>query len=216
MPVELVVFDVDGTLTRHSSIWWRLHEHFKTTEEGQKFYNQYFAGEISYQEWADLDAGLWTGKPLSEVIRVVEETKLVEGARETVQALKENGIHTAILSGGLDVMANSIAERVGIDYVLTNRLLHENGILTGAVDILVGWGEKINEVEQITAHFNIPLESTAFVGDGRNDLSVFSVVGLSIAFMPEDQEVAAGAMVQIKEPDLRFILPYVISGLRRT
>jgi phosphoserine phosphatase len=208
--IQLVVFDVDGTLTKHSSVWWRLHEHFGTTDEGRKYYNQYFGGEITYEEWADLDAALWKGESLEEVMKVVRSTHLACGARETIRTLKERNLKTAILSGGLDLMANDIGQRVGIDYVLTNKLHHRNGRLTGAVDNLVAWGEKYKVIPNINAHFGIPPENTAFVGDGRNDMSVFKVVGLSIAYNPEDTEVANSADVVIRKNDLRAILPYII------
>ena len=210
MVVKLVVFDVDGTLTSHSSIWWRLHEHFNTEKEGKDFYNQYFSGQISYNEWADFDAGLWKGQSLDEVVKLVEATELVPGAAETVSSLKEHGLHVAILSGGLDVLAENIARRLGIEYVLTNRLIHKNGLLTGEVEVRVGWGEKVQELKQICNHYKVPLSETAFVGDGRNDISAFGVVGLSIAFRPEDEEVANSAMLTIKENDLKSILPHVI------
>lgn len=210
MVVKLVVFDVDGTLTLHTSIWWRLHEHFNTEKEGKLFYDQYFSGQISYNEWADLDAGLWKGRSLEEVRKLVEATELVPGAAETVTRLKEHGLYVAILSGGLDILAENIAIRLGIEYVLANRLLHRNGVLTGEVEVYVGWGEKVQELKQICNHFNVPLSETAFVGDGRNDISVFGVVGLSIAFNPEDEQVAESAMLTIKENDLRSILPHVI------
>jgi phosphoserine phosphatase len=209
--IQLVVFDVDGTLTKHSSVWWRLHEAFGTTVEGRKYFDQYFANEIDYNEWAALDAGLWTGQSVEKVMELVSATKLVRGAKETIDALRNNGIHTAILSGGLDLMANDIARRVGIEYVLTNKLLHQNGKLTGDVDVLVGWGEKVEEIKNITDHFGIPLDCTAFVGDGKNDVSVFSVVGLSIAFNPEHQEVADAALITVREDDLRSILPHILA-----
>jgi len=202
---------VDGTLTKHSSVWWRLHEHFGTTVEGKLYYNQYFAGEINYDQWADLDASLWKGKTLEEVMKVVHATKLAPGAKETIQALQKHNLKTAILSGGLDIMADDIGRRVGIDYVLTNRLYHHNGVLTGEVENLVAWGEKSEVISQINNHFDIPLEETAFVGDGRNDMSVFKIVGFSIAYNPEDQEVANAADVVIKKDDLRAILPHLIS-----
>jgi phosphoserine phosphatase len=211
LDIRLVVFDVDGTLTKHSSVWWRLHEHFDTTVKGKLYYDQYFAGEISYEEWADLDAGLWKGRTLEEVMEVVKATQLTPGSIETIQTLKDYGLRTAILSGGLDIMANDIGRRVGIDYVLTNTLHHQDGILTGKVDNLVAWGGKTKALHLINKHFEIPLEKTAFVGDGRNDMSVFKVVGLSIAYNPEDQEVADAANVVILEDDLRVILPHVIS-----
>lgn len=211
MDIQLVVFDVDGTLTKHSSVWWRLHQHFGTTVEGRLYYDQYFAGAIDYGTWADLDAGLWKGKTLDEVMTVVEATQLTLGAEEAIKTLKEHDLKTAILSGGLDVMANDIGRRVGIDYVLTNILRHEDGILTGEVENLVAWGGKADVVQQINKHFEIPLEKTAFVGDGRNDMSVFKVVGLSIAYNPEDQDVADAANVVVHDDDLRAIVPHVIS-----
>ncbi|MFX0107534.1 MAG: HAD family hydrolase [Candidatus Hodarchaeota archaeon] len=210
MAVKLVVFDVDGTLTCHSSIWWRLHEHFGTEVEGKLYYDQYFAGEISYKEWAGYDAGLWKGQSIAEVEELVRTTKLVPGAVETISKLLNAGIRVAILSGGLDVLAEDVARRIGIDYVLTNRLLHKNGILTGEVEVNVGWGDKVQEIRQICDRFGISLKETAFIGDGRNDLVVFDVVGLSIAFRPEDEEVAEAAMVTIRENDLTLILNHIL------
>ena len=215
MDIKLVVFDVDGTLTQHSSIWWRLHELFGTTKEGRLYFDQYFAGEINYEQWADYDAALWTGEPVSKVMEAVEATKLVPGVKETISTLSEHGIKTAILSGGLDIMADDIARRAGIEYVLTNNLGIKDGVLTGTVENIIGWAEKAKFIHTILEHFGVKLEETAFVGDGRNDMSVLSIVGLSIAFNPEDQEVADTAQVVIRENDLRAILPHVISGFQR-
>ena len=215
MKIELVVFDVDGTLTQHSSVWWRLHELFGTTKEGRVYFDQYFAGEISYQQWADYDVALWRGQPVSRVLKVVQDTRLVEGAKEAIESLREHGIHTAILSGGLDIMAEDIARRVGIEFVLTNKLVHKNGYLTGTVENVIGWAEKASHIQQVLDHFGAKREQTAFVGDGRNDMSVFGVVGLSIAFNPVDQEVADAATVAVRESDLRAILPHIISGYQR-
>ncbi len=210
MDIRLVVFDVDGTLTQHSSIWWRLHELFNTTKEGRIYFDQYFAGDIDYKQWSDLDAALWTGQPISVVIDAVNNTKLVPGAKEAIDSLNKHGVKTAILSGGLDVMAESIAKRVGIDFVLTNRLLHKDGKLLGVVENVVGWADKDQHIHTILEHFNVSLQNTAFVGDGRNDLSVFKIVGLSIAFNPKEDEVAKSADVVIRENDLRAIIPYII------
>jgi len=215
LKIKLVVFDVDGTLTQHTSVWWRLHELFGTTKEGRIYFDQYFAGEISYQQWADYDAALWKGQPVEPVMDVVRNTRLVDGAAEAVHILREYNIKTAILSGGLDVMANDIARRVGIDFVLTNKLIHKNGYLTGTVENVIGWAEKAKYIHQIFEHFSVSPQETAFVGDGRNDMSVFSVVGLSIAFNPTDTDVADAANVVIKENDLRAILPHIISEYQR-
>jgi phosphoserine phosphatase len=213
--IKLVVFDVDGTLTQHSSVWWRLHELFGTTNEGRIYFDQYFAGEIDYEQWADYDAALWKGQPVDRVMEVVRNTQIVDGAVEAISTLREYKIKTAILSGGLDIMADDIAHRVGIEYVLTNKLIHRNGYLTGTVENVIGWAEKAKCIHQIFDHFKVAPEESAFIGDGRNDISVFSVVGLSIAFNPSDQDVAKAAEVVVSENDLRAILPYIIPEYRQ-
>ena len=215
MDIRLVVFDVDGTLTQHSSVWWRLHELFGTTKEGRLYFDQYFAGEINYGQWADYDAALWTGKSVARVMEIVSATKLVHGVSLEAGSAAGSGATTAILSGGLDIMADDIAQRAGIEYVLTNNLGHKNGVLTGTVENIVGWADKAKHIHTILEHFGMTLEETAFVGDGRNDMSVLSVVGLSIAFNPEDQEVADTAQVVIRENDLRAILPHILSGIEK-
>ncbi|MHA1851858.1 MAG: HAD family hydrolase, partial [Candidatus Thorarchaeota archaeon] len=182
---------------------------------GRLYFDQYFAGEINYEQWADYDAALWTGEPVSKVMEIVSATKLVPGVRETVTTLSNHGIKTAILSGGLDIMADDIARRAGIEYVLTNKLGIRDGVLTGTVENIIGWAEKADHIHTILNHFGATLEETAFVGDGRNDISVLSAVGLSIAFNPEDEEVADSAQVVIRENDLRAILPRVILGYQR-
>lgn len=209
--IKLVVFDVDGTLTQHTSVWWRLHELFGTTEQGRRYFDQYFAGEIDYAQWADLDAALWKNQPLEPVLEAVRNTQLVPGASEAIQAIRAHGIRTAILSGGLDIMADDVAKRLGIEFVLTNKLQHENAFLTGKVENVVGWAEKSEHMQTVLDYFGVTFEQTAYVGDGRNDMSVFPVVRLSIAFNPKDQDVADSACVVIRENDLRAILPYIIS-----
>jgi phosphoserine phosphatase len=82
--------------------------------------------------------------------------------------------------------------------------------LTGGVEVKVGWGEKIHEIREILDHFGVSLSETAYVGDGKNDMTIFSHVGLSIAFRPESEEVAEAAMITIKGNDLRHILEHIV------
>ena len=72
---RLVVFDLDGTLTRERSIWEyiniRLGKWYGFAEEYQK---QFLAGQISYDEFCEGDAQVWKGmreKELLEIVKVV-------------------------------------------------------------------------------------------------------------------------------------------------
>jgi phosphoserine phosphatase len=143
-------------------------------------------------------------------MEVVRTTQLRPGAKETISTLVESGIHVAVLSSGLDVLANDIGQRLGIDLVITNRLCHSDGLLTGKVEIRVGWHEKADELKNICNHFGIPLSETAFVGDGRNDISALKIAGLSIAYKPRYDEVSEAAMVTMYGDDLRMILSHIL------
>jgi phosphoserine phosphatase len=68
--IRLVIFDLDGTITRSPNVWRHLHEELGTWNSGRIFAQQYLNGEISYREWAQLDCSLWKGTRLEELLRI--------------------------------------------------------------------------------------------------------------------------------------------------
>jgi hypothetical protein len=97
--VELVCFDMDGVLTTGVSSWVRVHEHFGVSNEAalQLFVN----GEIDDLEFIRRDVALWMRNgPVAyrDIERVLAEPPLMPGAIETVEALHDAGVATAIVS----------------------------------------------------------------------------------------------------------------------
>ena len=67
---KLVVFDIDGTITRHISSWRYIHEKLGLWDVlAQKYREQFIAGRISYRKFCELDAAEWRG---------MKEKKLVD------------------------------------------------------------------------------------------------------------------------------------------
>jgi phosphoserine phosphatase len=100
-----------------------------------------------------------------------------------MSTLKRLGYKTAILSGGFTYFGRALQRRFGFDYVFSNELEIENGMLTGQLAAEIVDGQKKAELlAQIAAHEGFSLEQTIAVGDGANDLPMLSIAGLGIAF----------------------------------
>ena len=132
-PIELVVFDMDGVLIDNGSSWVLVHRHFGVQNEGGL--TRYLAGQIDDHEFVRTDVALWTKKgPVHTTMldKILSRPDFMLGARETVKALHDHGMVTAIVSGGLDYMANRVAHALGIDDVYANGLhVDARGNITG-------------------------------------------------------------------------------------
>ena len=57
MRYKLIVFDIDGTITRHISSWRYIHEKLGLWDDRAFHYQEDFlAGKISYRRFCELDA----------------------------------------------------------------------------------------------------------------------------------------------------------------
>ena len=81
------------------------------------------------------DIKLWKAKkdPIhrDELFRAYSGSKLMDGARELVSWLKDNGCFVAIVSAGVDLFVGSIASMLGADdWVANGFIFDEDGYLT--------------------------------------------------------------------------------------
>src|SRR3546814_12579351 len=59
-------------------------------------------GELDFYEAIRERVGLLKGQPASLLDRVAEKIKLMSGAAELVDTLKQHGVYCALVSGGVD------------------------------------------------------------------------------------------------------------------
>ena len=99
--------------------------------------------------------------------------------RELVRAHQRRG-HTVVLSSSaLSMQAEPVARYLGIDHVVCNRLVvDEGGILTGELQRPVIWGTtKATSVQRFAAEHQVDLRSSYFYADGDEDLALMHLVG---------------------------------------
>jgi phosphoserine phosphatase len=207
-PFQLVIFDLDGTLTRERSIWEYIHirlgKWYGFAEEYQK---QFLAGKISYEEFCERDAQVWKGMRVEELLEIVKMVPFHRGADELITHLKQKGLKLSVVSSGLSILSDWVHQKYGFDYSVSNDLLHENGVLTGKVKIQVYYDKKAEWVKRILQRFNVRPEEVIAIGDSVGDIDMFQMVGFSIAFNSSCSDLEKMANVCIPGQNLADIIP---------
>lgn len=209
--LKIVIFDMDGVLVQSSSSWRYIHQHFGVNNDISL--SAYLKQEINDQEFVKRDVALWLDKrnPLhiSVIKEILSKVKIMTGAKEVIKTLKNKGIKTAIISGGIDILANRIAKELKIDYILANGLeVDENDFLTGGGLIRVSILNKGKVLKNLLEKLGISFENCIVVGDSFIDVSMFEMCQ-GIAFNSRDESVKEKACVVVDGNDLRNILPYL-------
>jgi phosphoserine phosphatase len=210
--VELVMFDMDGVLTDIVSSWKYIHDYFNTSNE--RSVNDYLKGNIDDMEFIRRDASLWkeNGKSIKKdkLVEILSDVPLMKGAEKCINYLSENNIKTAIVSAGLDILADRVAKELGIDYVLANGIRTDTeGYLNGKGILGVKLMYKDKAVKSFAKKNKIPLERIVSVGNSCFDIPMFEITGLSIAFNPGDECTKKAADISVESKDLSEIILFI-------
>ena len=136
---------------------------------------------------------------------LAERIRPVEGASTLVATLRSKGCRTVLVTGGFHHFADPVANQLGFEHVVGNRLSVAGGVLTGALAgpisdastklaTLVEERAKLGEGARVLA-----------TGDGANDIPMIEAADYGIAYRakPKARDAANGRIVSA---DLRAIL----------
>jgi len=131
----------------------------------------------------------------------------MKGAEVTIKKLKQKKIKTAIVSAGLDILADKVGRKLDIDYVYSNGIkIDKEGFITSEGIIGVKLMYKDETIKKISREQNISFENIASVGNSCFDIPMFDISGLGIAFNPSDDCVKKYADYVVVEKDLTNIV----------
>ena len=130
MPIELVIFDVDGVLKEVVDPYSLLHRHFGTLQAGKRHFQAFVAGDITYHEFAQLDAWAWHGRTVAETKAILRSTPYVPGAFEAASGLKARNIPFVLLSSGFDINVEDVAADLQAEAWHCNILHRDRGRLS--------------------------------------------------------------------------------------
>lgn len=170
-------------------------------------------GEIGFRPALTERVALLGGLEEDFLVAACERIRLMPGAAALIATCRATGIHTALVSGGFDVFASWVADRLGFDEHHANVLVLRDGIVTGQLrEPLIGRQGKKSKLVEISGRLGIGPDAAMAVGDGANDLDMIAAAGLGIAFRAKPA-VAAAADVRIDHGDLTALL--YMQGIRQ-
>jgi len=201
----LVIFDVEGVLfdAEYLPI---LAEKVNKEKEIWEITKKGIQGDINWEEGLKTRINLLKGLDITICQEVANSLPIMTGAKETCRALKAAGWKLMAISGGFTIMTNRLKKELDLDYIYSNELLFKNGKLDG-VKINVD-SDKAKSARIKIKEWGEKKENIVVAVDGANDVKLFDICGLGIAYRAQDL-VKDLATVTLDEKNLTKIIDII-------
>ncbi len=203
---KLLVADMDSTMIGQECID-ELAERVGLKSRVAAITERAMRGEIAFEPALRERVSLLAGLAVGIVDEVIDERiRLTPGGPTLVRTMRASGAHTCLVSGGFTLFTERIAREIGFEENRANRLLVENGRLTGGVaEPVLGAEAKLAALRELAGQLDLPAAATLAVGDGANDLAMLQWAGLGVAYRAKPV-VAARMHARIDHGDLTALL----------
>ena len=198
----LAIFDVEGVLydaeflpllaekvNKENKIW-------EITKKG-------IEGKIDWVEGLKERVNLLNGIDYDICVQVANSLPIMTGAKEACRALKDAGWKLMAVSGGFTIITDRLKKELCLDAVYSNELVFHDGKLDGVIVSVDADKAKAAMIK--IREWDEKKENITAVVDGANDVKLFDISGLGIAFRAQDL-VKDLATVTLDEKDLSKIV----------
>jgi HAD superfamily hydrolase (TIGR01490 family) len=196
-------FDVDGTLTRTTIldplIWYqRAHLprwQFRLWLTGLLLHGPYYlwvdrrsrsrVNVLIYRRYAGVpleQLGRWHREHFAATLR----RRLFPGALECIRDHQRQGHRVVLVTGGLDLVLQPLAEFVGAEHLIAMQLCQKDGLCTGELGLPpIADQQKAVLVREYAKTHDIDLGRSFAYGDSYGDLPLLECVGQPAAVRPD-------------------------------
>lgn len=201
----LAIFDVEGVLfdAEYLPI---LAEKVNKEKEIWDITRKGIQGLINWEDGLRTRVNALKGLDYETCKQVADALPIMTGAKETCRVLKAAGWKLLAVSGGFTVMTDRLKEELNLDYVLSNELVFKDGKLDG-VKIHVT-SDKAKSARIKIEEWKEKKENIVVTVDGANDITLFDICGLGVAFRAQDV-VKEKADVTIEEKNLTNLIDVI-------
>ena len=201
----LVIFDVEGVLY-DAEYLPLLAEKMNKEKEVWEITKKGIQGKIDWEEGLRQRVELLKGLDYKTCKDVADSMPIMTGANELCSALKNAGWKLMAVSGGFTIITDRLKTELGIDHIFTNELVFNNEKLDDVV-VNVNADKSKSAISKIT-EWDEKKENITVVVDGANDVKLFDISDLGIAFRAQDL-VKDLATVTLDDKDLTKIIPII-------
>lgn len=202
----LVIFDVEGVLYDEEYLPI-LAERVHKEEEIWQITKQGIQGQIDWEEGLRSRIDALKGMDKSTCQSIAESLPIMTGAKEACKVLKHAGWRTMAVSGGFTIMMGRLQRELGLDHVMSNELVFDENDKLSGVKVNVN-ADKARSAMIKIAEWKEQKEDIVCVVDGANDIKLFEICGLGIAYRAQDV-VKDKANAILERKDLSGILDII-------
>lgn len=147
-------------------------------------------GEIDFAESLRQRLQILKGTKIDIFQKVLSAVKPSAGAAEALRILKRHGTHCVLVSGGFDLFTSAVAATLGFHEHFGNRVIFEQGRLTGDVlSPILDKEAKKQKLMTICRARHIDPHLTLAVGDGSNDIPMLQTAGTGVGYFAKPKVV---------------------------
>jgi len=203
----LAIFDVEGVLY-DAEYLPVLAEKINREKEIWEITKQGIQGKINWEDGLRKRVNLLKGLDIETCKEVADSLPMMTGAKVACQTLKSAGWKIMAVSGGFTIMTDRLKKELELDHIFSNELLFKDGKLDG-VAINVDSDKSKSSMIKIE-EWNEKRDEIVAIVDGANDIKLFDICGLGIAYRAQDI-VKDLATKTLEEKDLSKIIPIINS-----
>lgn len=198
----LAIFDVEGVLL-DAEYLPILAEKINKQDEIWEITRKGIKGVINWEEGLRTRINTLRGISYETCKEVADSLPIMTGAKEACSALKAAGWKLLAVSGGFTIMTDRLKKELGLDHVFSNDLIFNDGKLEG-VKIHVDSDKSKSALIKVN-EWKEKKKDIVVVVDGANDIKLFDICGLGVAFRAQDV-VKDLATVTLEEKDLSLLI----------
>jgi phosphoserine phosphatase len=202
MPVRLVAFDLDGTITRGATICEGLAARLGRFARMQDIERMTARSDIHAARYEMLE--WYRPRPITVPCDDLPGVALAPGAIEAFAALAARGVYTAIVSITWTFAVEAFAHRLGADAWIGTGVTEAGGI-----DHF--WPEDKPEwLRKHASGLGITLAEVAAVGDSNGDVPMLAAVGHPV-FVGADRPATIAHAEHVPSGDLREVVERLLN-----
>jgi phosphoserine phosphatase SerB len=209
---KMIIFDMDNTILDGSFI--------RTAAKAFDFQAELMEIQVASHHpiiRTKKIARLLKGKSFADLLHVADSIAVTHDFGQTVQAFKEKGYITGIVSDSYDCITNHLKNKYGLDFSVANELEFNRSICTGEVRIPYHFLRdkhsisdhdycKSNIMLALAREYQIDVKNIIAVGDGENDVYMLKLAGMGVSFCSTYEYLDLIADMVIKERSFSRLL----------
>ena len=210
--IQLILFDMDGTLLQDRTIFTIAKAKHQTTQLQTILQTT----KQPYEKTIEI-AQLLKGSSAEKLLNIFRKIPLQPHVTTVLQHIIQQNIHTAIATDSYQFVAEDLKKRLHIHNAYANNLIIKNNIVTGEIHLHNKKLERCSNktiysickekiLQTLCKHHHIHPKHTLAIGDGLVDCAMLHQAGIGIAYKapPTVQQAA-----DIITDDFRTILNYL-------